>query len=119
MVVVAAVRACAFRVGIEIDANVEGAEAAGLFVAFTDGLELRFEVEILNVGEVAASEAGHAGNAAGTVGETFAHAGTSWDTEVAVVVELRVDGAGVGRGKVAAIAASGAGGVGSSGWVVR
>lgn len=108
MFVVAAVRAGAFRVRVEIESDVEGAETAGLFVAFADSLEFWFEVEVFDVGEVATSEAAHARDTAGTVGEALAHAGTGGHAEVAVVVELRIDGAGIGHGEVSAIAVGGA-----------
>lgn len=119
VIVVSAMRAGTFRVRIKVDANVERAETTRLFIAFTDRLELGLKVEVLDVGEIAASEAVDARDTSGTVGEAFAHAWTGWHSEVSVVVELRIDGAGVGQVKVATISACGAGGVRSSGRVRR
>ena len=119
MVVVTTVGACAFRIRVEVDANVERAEAARLFVAFTDRLELGFQVEVFDVGKVATSEAAHARDTSRAVCEPLAHARTGRNGKIGVVVELRIDRARVGHVEVAAKLAGGTGGIRSIGWVVR
>lgn len=115
MVVIASVRAGALRIRVQVYADIQRAETARLFIAFADRLELGFKVEVLDIGEIAASKTAHARDTTRAVGKAFAHARTRWHDKIRVVVELRVDRAGVGHGKVTAVATSGAGRVSRGG----
>ena len=118
MVVVAAMGTGAFGVRIQIYTDVQGAEAAGFFVAFTDGFQLGLKIKVLNVGEVTASEATHTGDTTGTVGDPLAHAWTCGHSKVCVVIELRIDGAGVDHGEVTPIAIGRTSGIRRAYWML-